>query len=230
MENTHTGTAGHSDRLKDHLKDRLKDRLKFSHSGPDHMEVQLNNPEDNTSSLHEPTVEAEKADSSASLPCRQSTSHTHTTPTLGIRSSPTSVLKSNPILQVVFPQSSPFNSPSKSGGRAIYPADTPSSAPPPVSASSPRPTSPQALDSEDEFWLGTSGNAHSHLKNIQLLDLNQIATDLNAVEEEITNFKRKIAASNLTSSRARKMSKYWGWGTIVGMTSMAAVVTMRVNK
>ena len=192
MENTHTGTAGHSDRLK------------FFHSGPDHMEVQLYNTEDNTSSLHEPTVEAEEVDNSTSLPCRQSTSRPPTTPTLDIRSSPTSALISNPILQVVFRQSFPFNSPLKSGGRTIYPADTLSTAPPPVSASSTRPTSSQTLDSEDEFWLGTSGNAHSHLKNIQLLDLNQIATELDAVEKEITNFERKIATSDLTSSRAEQ--------------------------
>jgi hypothetical protein len=129
MENIHTETAGRSDRLK------------FSHSGPDHIEVQLNNPEDNTSSLHEPTVDTEKFDNGTSPPCRQSTSPPPTTLTLDIRSSPTSAFQSNPILQVVFPQSSPFNNPLKSGGPTIHPADTPSSAPHPVSASSTRPTS-----------------------------------------------------------------------------------------
>ena len=218
MENTRTWAAGEFDRPK------------FSHSGsPDHLEVPLNNPEENTSSLHKPTVEPEEVDNSTSLPSRQSTTRVPTTPTVDILSSPTSALKYNPILQAVFPQSSPLNSPLKPGGDTISPADTPSTTPPPDPASPTRPTSSQALDSEDEFWLGTGENALSHLKNIQLLDLNQITTDLNAVEEEITNFERKIAVSNLTSSRSRKKSKFWGWGTIIGMTSLVTLVAVRVK-
>lgn len=221
MDNTRTWPAGESDGPKPF------------HSGSlDHIEFPLNNPEDSTtSSLHDPTVEPEEVDNNAPLPSPRSMICPPTTPTLNTLSSPASALQSNPILQAVFPKSSPFKRPSKLGDGTIPSLpDMPSTAPPSDPASRTRPTSSQTLDSEDEFGLGTNENALSQLRNIQLLDLNQITKDLNAVEEEIRNFERKIETGNLASSYYRKKSKFWGWGTIIGMTSLAAVVVTRVNK
>jgi fido (protein-threonine AMPylation protein) len=128
----------------------------------------------------------------------------------------------SPFLQAVFSKSSPLHAPS---AQVTLPSSTVTGSPTSAQQSS----NSRERDPEEDF-SEEIGNALCHLKDLELLDLNTITKDLNAVEEKIKNFEAKIAKSNIISSHHKKQSKLWGWGTVIGITSLGIVVTAKAYK